>query len=191
MDKGWKECGDKPIMLWPLDSCHWNVPTEVLGKCQPYGHTIEVKENWNVNWFWPYAKHLRALFGGGIFQLNSGKEHGVYLSAGIYLDKQENILPPNLTGTGILLTIWWLKQCTVLQNISNQLTSPSSLVCVTVNAHSRLCFCIKRATEPILGWNPGTTEKVMGKLFEAIISVPSSLAHFMLKCCLEDHQNQK
>lgn len=38
------------------------------------------------------------------FQLSSGKEHGVYLSAGIYLGKQENILPPNLIGPGILLS---------------------------------------------------------------------------------------
>ena len=45
---------------------------------------------------------------GGAFQLSSGKEH-VCLRAGIYLDKQENILPPNFTGTGILVSIQWLK----------------------------------------------------------------------------------
>lgn len=48
---------------------------------------------------------IRVMFGGSAFQLSSGKEHGVCLSAGIYLDKQENILPPNSIGTGILLSI--------------------------------------------------------------------------------------
>lgn len=45
------------------------------------------------------------MFGEGAFQLSSGKERGVYLRAGIYLDKQESLLPPNLTEAGILLSI--------------------------------------------------------------------------------------
>lgn len=67
--------------------------------------TIGGKNNWNVSWFGPGAKHLRVMFGEGAFQLSSGKEHGVYLRAGIYLDKQESALPPNLIETGILLSM--------------------------------------------------------------------------------------
>lgn len=63
---------------------------------------------------------------GGASQLSSGKEHDVCLSAGIYLDKQENILPPNFIGTGILVSIQWLKQCRALQNISDLLASPTA-----------------------------------------------------------------
>lgn len=72
---------------------------------------------------WAVCQASQGYVWWGAFQLSAGKEHGVYLSAGIYLDKQENILPPNLIGTGILLSIGWLKQCRALQNISDQLAS--------------------------------------------------------------------
>lgn len=35
MDNRKNECVAKPIMLWPLDSCHRHVPTEGLEKRQP------------------------------------------------------------------------------------------------------------------------------------------------------------
>lgn len=66
------------------------------------------------------------MFGGSAFQLSSGKEHGIYLSAGIYLGKQELILSPYFIGTGILFSFGWLKQCMALQNLSDQLASPTA-----------------------------------------------------------------
>lgn len=155
-------------MLWPLDSCHWNVLTEGLEKCQLCGHLRsqhEGKNSWNVSWFGTHAKHLRVMFGGGAFQLSSGKEHGVYLSAGVYLDKQENILPPNLIGTGILLSIWWLKQCRALQNILRSIGFPGSRVCVSAEAHSRSCFCVNRSAAPA-SMKHGDDRGVDGDIFQ-------------------------
>lgn len=52
---------------------------------------------------WAMCQASLGFVWGCALSLSSGKEGAVYLSVGIYLDKLENILPPCLTGTGILL----------------------------------------------------------------------------------------
>lgn len=191
MDEERKERESKPIMLWSLDGCHWNVPTEGLEKCQPCGHLRPEQcrnDNWNVSRFGRCAKHLRVMFGGSAFQLSSGKEHGIYLSAGIYLGKQEHILPPHFIGAGILSS----SLAETMRGIAKPFRSvgfPKSFVCVSAEAHGRSCFCVNKPAEPALGWEIGTTEEVMGQFLRAIISVPSPVTHFMWKYCLEDGQN--
>lgn len=137
MDNRKNECVAKPIMLWPLDSCHRHVPTEGLEKRQPSDYLRSQQQEERTMEMSVGLGHLpssRVIFDGSAFQLSSGKEHGVCLSAGNYLDKQENILPPNLIGTGILLSIWWLKQHRALQNISDQLASLEA-GCASVRKH--------------------------------------------------------
>lgn len=144
MDGEGREVSGKSLTLQPFNSCHWNVPLRVweMAALWPFRSLIiEIKDNWDVSWPGPCAKHLWVVFGGCALSLSSGKEGAVYLSVGIYLDKLENILPPCLTGTGILLLPWQPKQCTALQDVSDPLASPAAPF-TSVQGHTVDCVSV-------------------------------------------------
>jgi hypothetical protein len=64
------------MIIWylSLECSHWG-SREISALRTSEIFTIKVKDNGNVNLFWPWAKHLRVIFGEAAFQLSSGKEH--------------------------------------------------------------------------------------------------------------------
>lgn len=58
---------------------------------------------------------------------------------------------------------------------------PGSFLCVNVKAHRRLRFCVNKVTDFISIYKKEVraTEEVLSKFFRDIISLPTSLAHFV------------
>lgn len=170
-----------PLTLQPFNSCHWNVPLRVreMAALWPFESLIiEIKDNWDVSWPGPCAKHLWVVFGvcfvaefwegrRCVFKcwhlLRQTGKHSATL-----LDWNGNSAPP-LTAK----TMHCVARC------FRSFGVPGCSFYVSARAHSRLCFCVNKATEFILGWNTGTMGEVMRK-WGNLLSPCHSLAHHIL-----------
>lgn len=191
MDEERNERESKPIMLWSLDCCHWNVPTECLEKCQPCGHLRS--QQWGAGPLkcqpaWATCQACRGSVWWECFPAE-------FWEGTWYLFKCWHLL--RQTGTHSAPSPHWdwnsvlLSMAETMHGIAKPFRSvgfPNSFICVSSEVHGRSGFCVNKPVEPALGWKIGTIE-VMGKFFRPIISVPSPWTHFVQKYCLEDSQN--